>query len=85
VAPANGRFESLAETPEDQCQEWLLQLLRDYPDRQPCPLPQLCDQAISKFAGLKRRGFWRALVLAQDRSRNRKWSDPGRLEESRQK
>jgi len=77
VAPGHERTESKGMTAEDQCQQWLLELLREYRDQRPCPLQKLCQDAVLKFPGLTKRGFDRALMLAQARSGNRKWSEPG--------
>ena len=74
VAPGSG---SKGKTPEDQCQQWLLELLRDYPDQRPRPLQKLCEDSISMFPGLTKRGFQRALMFAQAKSGNRKWSEAG--------
>ena len=63
--------------PEGECEQWLLELLRDYPDQRPRPLQKLCEDSISMFPGLTKRGFQRALMFAQAKSGNRKWSEAG--------
>ncbi len=77
VAPGRVSAESEDGRPEDKCQQWLLQLLREYSDRRPRPLHLLCEDAVDKFPGLTKRGFQRALVMAQAKSGNRTWSEAG--------
>jgi hypothetical protein len=77
VGPGDAPSDSKERSPENECQRWLLELLHDHPDRSPYPLSKLCNTAISKFPGLTKRGFQRALVFAQSASGNRRWSLPG--------
>jgi hypothetical protein len=64
-------------TPEDKCQQWLCQLLRKYPERQPEPLPKLRDEAMSRFPGLSKRAFDRCVSLAKALEGRREWSKRG--------
>jgi hypothetical protein len=77
VAPGRVNAESEGHRPEDQCRQWLLQLLREYPDKRPRPLHFLCKDAVDKFPGLTQRAFQRALAMAQAESGNRTWSEAG--------
>jgi len=72
-------------SPEDECLRWLLQLLRDYPERPPQPLPNLAKEAVSKFPGLSERGFRHCRLSAQTETGNWNWSRPGAPSKSPQK
>jgi hypothetical protein len=66
-------------SPEENCLEWLTDLIRDYPDRQPKRRDLLAQEAVSKFPGLTRNRFLLCLALAQEQTGNHNWSLPGRL------
>jgi hypothetical protein len=64
---------------ENKCQQWLLELMREFPDRHPDPLPRLAKTAQSRFPGLSERGFHRALLFARKSPvGNSKWGKAGR-------
>jgi hypothetical protein len=73
------------EEAEKKCQQWLLELLRQFPDRAPMPRQQLIQEAQSQFPKLSERGVVRALNRAQEQEGNRNWSNPGRRPKSPQK
>jgi hypothetical protein len=75
VAPGLETKKSL--TAEKKCQQWLVELLREYPERPPYPLSRLTEDAVSKFPRLSKRGFQRAYFSAQIETGNRSWSRPG--------
>jgi hypothetical protein len=81
IAP--GDSSKREDGPEEKCRRWLLELLQDYPDRQPEPLESLCEKAVSMFPGLAQRGFWRCFSIAKERTGNRNWSKAGALKKSR--
>lgn len=81
VAPGADRRDS-EETPEKKCQALLRQLLRNYPQRRPKPLPTLKEEAISMFPGLSESGFKRAYSRACDECNNHSWSKGGRPKKS---
>lgn len=62
--------------PEEKCLQWVLELMRDFPDRPPVPLPRLAEEASSKF-GVTKRGFERCYFAARVKTDNRNWSRPG--------
>lgn len=70
---------------EKKCQQWVLGLMRQFPERPPKPLPELAKEACSKFPGLSERGFRRAFSITQAQTGNQSWSKAGRLPKSRQK
>ena len=70
---------------EGKCQQWLINLMQRFPDRQPEPLATLCRKALDQFPGLSKRGFYRSLLLARSFTSNETWSDAGRLPKSPQK
>jgi hypothetical protein len=69
--------ESKAMDPQQQCQQWLAVLLREYPERPPQPIASLAKKAINEFPGLTENAFRRSLLLAQHESGNKNWSRPG--------
>jgi hypothetical protein len=87
IAPGVARIAESSDgnDAEDECLQALLELMREFPDRPPKPLPELAKQACSAFPELSERGFYRCLLLAQNRSGNRNWSKPGAFPKSPQK
>jgi hypothetical protein len=63
---------------EKECQQWLLEIMREFPDRHEKRLPALMSMAQSTFPGLTQNGFRRALLLARSQSGNSKWPGAGR-------
>jgi hypothetical protein len=82
IAPGLERKEGL--TAEQKCRQWLLGLMRDYPDRSPKPLGLLAGEAISLFPALSKRGFQRCYFDAREETGNGNWSRPGAPSKSRQ-
>jgi hypothetical protein len=80
IAPGVNRSKSDARnrSPEENCLEWLAELIHRYPDRPPKPRDALAQEALSKFPGLKQNGFLRCFALVQVRTQNQSWSKPGR-------
>ena len=77
VAPGERIRQEGEPDEERKCLQWLLQLMQESPDRPPKPLGKLCEEAISRFAGLTKRGFERSYWLAKEQSQNTNWSRPG--------
>jgi hypothetical protein len=71
--PMNHRSEA-----EKKCQQWLIELMREFPDRHEKRLPALMRMAQSMFPRLTQNGFKRALLLARSQSGNSKWPGAGR-------
>jgi hypothetical protein len=72
--------------PEWQCEEWLVQLMRQSPDRSPKPLSVLAEDAVERFPGLSKKSFRNhCLRKAQARTGNQRWSYPGAPKKSRPK
>jgi hypothetical protein len=63
--------------PEQACVEWMIALLREYPDRPPEPLGSYAKEAMLKFPGLTKRGFDRCYLLARMETGNQNWSRSG--------
>jgi hypothetical protein len=70
VAESGGR-------PADKCLQWLLQLLRKYPERQPKPISKLADEAMAMFPGLSKRAFDRCVTVAKALTGRPEWSKRG--------
>jgi hypothetical protein len=83
VAPGVKRDDNL--TVEEECRQWLRDLMRDYPNRPPVTLERLAEEAVSKFPGLSKRGFFRCFSYVQEDTKNRNWSRAGAPKKSRQK
>jgi hypothetical protein len=64
--------------PEQACVEWMVALLREYPDRPSEPLSSFAKEAMSRFPGLTKRGFDRCYFLARKETGNQNWSLAGR-------
>ena len=63
---------------EMKCQQWLVELMREFPQRSPKPLKQLGEEAVAKFPGLSERGFiFRCFPRAQEQAGNKNWSRRG--------
>ena len=85
VAPG-ARLSQGGESEEaGKCQRWLVESMREFPDRPPKPIPQLREEAIAKFPGLTERGFDIRYKFAQAESGNSNWSRPGRPKKPPQK
>jgi hypothetical protein len=63
---------------EQKCLQWVVKLLREYPDRPPEPLRRLRDQASSLFPGLSKKAFDFSYFRAREITGNRSWSKAGR-------
>jgi hypothetical protein len=81
VAPG----EHSSDDPKRQCEEWLVQLMRQSLDRSPKPLEALAEDAVERYRGLSKRAFRKCLDAAQARTGNQRWSDPGAPKKSRHK
>ncbi len=64
--------------PEQRVIEWLVNLLREYPDEPPQSLPELSSLVRSHFPGLSIKGFDHCYLTACERTHNFSWSKPGR-------
>jgi hypothetical protein len=84
IAPGESIKRS-EQTAEEKCTEWLVQLVRQYPDRRPAKRDEFCEKAIQKFPGLTKSGFGRCFSRAQDQTGNRTWSKAGRPRKSPRK
>jgi hypothetical protein len=89
IAPGENKARSTDLTrkdgPEERCMQWLMDAIRNYPERPPKPRDLLAEEAISKFPGLSRNGFFRSFARAQIQTQNHNWSRPGRFPKSPQK
>jgi hypothetical protein len=83
VAPgldtSNSSGRDCQNDPEERCLKWLVELIHDYPDRQPKRRDLLAQEAVSKFPRLTLNRFLRCWTLAQEQTQNHNWSEPGRL------
>jgi hypothetical protein len=81
VAPG----ELSSDDPKRQCEEWLVQLIRQSPDRSPMPLTALAEDAVERYPGLSKSRFRDCLHDAQARTGNHRWSKAGAPKKSRPK
>src|SRR5215208_665690 len=65
VAPGRKLDAKSVITAEDKCLQWLLELLRDSPERPPSPLESLAGEATKMFLGLSKSGFRRCVFKLQ--------------------
>jgi hypothetical protein len=80
IAPGvNKGDRSRKNDPEKKCLQWLVELIHDYPDRQPKRRDLLAQEAVSKFPRLTLNRFLRCWTLAQEQTQNHNWSQAGRL------
>jgi hypothetical protein len=64
---------SATDTSEEKCLQWIIKLLRDFPDRSPKPLRDLAREAVIRFPGLSLSRFRYCYFLAQVQTGNRNW------------
>jgi hypothetical protein len=74
---ASGSMDHRKEA-EKKCQQWLLDLMREFPGRHEKRLPALMSMAQAMFPKLTKNGFERALSLARSQSGDSKWPGAGR-------
>jgi hypothetical protein len=78
IAPGTRSAQHGQLTLEEEVVGWLVKLMSDHPDHPPKRLPELAKQICSARPGLSGKAFRQCLFLAQQQTRNRKWSEPGR-------
>jgi hypothetical protein len=74
VAPA---ADHLCKTIEEKCQQWLMELMQEYPNSAPYTLKNLANKAVSAFPGLSKRKFQQIYFETCNLTGNRNWSRPG--------
>jgi hypothetical protein len=81
--PSAGNGECAGE--RQKCVHWLVQLVRQFPDRRPMSREQLYQEAVRMFPGMSKRAFKACVSVALTQEPNRKWRSAGRLGKSAHK
>jgi len=78
IAPGDDPTRDDALNCEEECLQWLLGMMRAFPDRRPKVLRELADEAVQLFPGLSKRAFDRSFTRAKTETGNLSWSKAGR-------